>query len=389
MNLSLMKKVVFIIITFFCIVACSSNKGQDNLITIPIDPTSSQSVDWEQLFDTASMQVIPLETTDQSLLAWVDRVIITDTLYSFSSDNSIYTFNQNGKFLFKIAHQGRGPGEYLVLDDFYIDEDNHYYILDNNSFKIIEYSPKGEFVDEINTGLFGLAFTKISNDLWAIYIGSSKSPSSHCRLNYFSKQERKIIHEFIEISDNELNWSHIKDNNNFIPRDSKNLFFTYSLNDTIYQLTEKELIPCYRFECGKHQMPQKMLKDSYNDVTDFIETIKNHDYVARITPVFLTNKEIMFGFQYQDNYLHSLYQCHATTIINHYRNFLGIPHFSISTRDAIFPSGYQNDYFYYLIDPAFIPDKFKNAFCQAHNLSQLDENSNPILVKVKLFTRYP
>ena len=384
MNLSLMKKVVFIIITFFCIVACSSNKGQDNLITIPIDPTSSQSVDWEQLFDTASMQVIPLETTDQSLLAWVDRVIITDTLYSFSSDNSIYTFNQNGKFLFKIAHQGRGPGEYLVLDDFYIDEDNHYYILDNNSFKIIEYSPKGEFVDEINTGLFGLAFTKISNDLWAIYIGSSKSPSSHCRLNYFSKQERKIIHEFIEISDNELNWRHFKDNNNFIPRDSKN-----SLNDTIYQLTEKELIPCYRFECGKHQMPQKMLKDSYNDVTDFIETIKNHDYVARITPVFLTNKEIMFGFQYQDNYLHSLYQCHATTIINHYRNFLGIPHFSISTRDAIFPSGYQNDYFYYLIDPAFIPDKFKNAFCQAHNLSQLDENSNPILVKVKLFTRYP
>ena len=389
MNLSLMKKVVFIIITFFCIVACSSNKGQDNLITIPIDPTSSQSVDWEQLFDTASMQVIPLETTDQSLLAWVDRVIITDTLYSFSSDNCIYTFNQNGKFLFKIAHQGRGPGEYLVLDDFYIDEDNHYYILDNNSFKIIEYSPKGEFVDEINTGLFGLAFTKISNDLWAIYIGSSKSPSSHCRLNYFSKQERKIIHEFIEISDNELNWRHFKDNNNFIPRDSKNLFFTYSLNDTIYQLTEKELIPCYRFECGKHQMPQKMLKDSYNDVTDFIETIKNHDYVARITPVFLTNKEIMFGFQYQDNYLHSLYQCHATTIINHYRNFLGIPHFSISTRDAIFPSGYQNDYFYYLIDPAFIPDKFKNAFCQAHNLSQLDENSNPILVKVKLFTRYP
>jgi len=128
-------------------------------------------------------------------------------------------------------------------------------------------------------------------------------------------------------------------------------------------------------------MPQKMLKDSYNDVTDFIETIKNHDYVARITPVFLTNKEIMFGFQYQDNYLHSLYQCHATTIINHYRNFLGIPHFSISTRDAIFPSGYQNDYFYYLIDPAFIPDKFKNAFCQAHNLSQLDENSKMFLLE--------
>lgn len=384
-----MKKIAFIIITFFCIAACSSNKEQDNLITIPIDPTSSQSVNWEQLFDTASMQVIPLETTDQSLLAWVDRIIITDTLYSFSSNNSIYTFHQNGQFLFKIARQGRGPGEYIVLDDFYIDENNHYYILDNNSFKIIEYSPKGEFLDEINTGIFGLAFAKISNDLWAIYIGSSKSPSSNYRLNYFSKKDNTITRKFIEISDEELNWRHFKDNNNFIHVDSKNLFFTYSLNDTIYQLTEKELIPRYRFECGKHQMPQKMLKNSYNDVTDFIETIKNHDYVARITPVFLTNKEIMFGFQYHDDYLHSLYQGHTTTIINHYRNFLGIPHFSISTRDAIFPSGYQNDYFYYLIDPAFIPDKFKNAFCQAHNLSQLDENSNPILVKVKLLTRHP
>ena len=221
-----MKKVVFNIITFLCIAACSSNKEQDNLITIHLDPTSRQTVNWEQLFDTASMQVIPLETIDQSLLAWVDKVIITDTVYSFSSNNSIYTFNQNGNFLFKIAHQGRGPGEYLVLDDFYIDEDNHYYILDNNSFKIIEYSSKGEFINEINTGLFGLAFTKVSNDLWAIYIGSSKSPDSHCRLNYFSKQEKKIIHEFIEISDNELNWRHFKDNNNFIHRDAKNLFFT-------------------------------------------------------------------------------------------------------------------------------------------------------------------
>ena len=146
-----MKKVVFNIITFLCIAACSSNKEQDNLITIHLDPTSRQTVNWEQLFDTASMQVIPLETIDQSLLAWVDKVIITDTVYSFSSNNSIYTFNQNGNFLFKIAHQGRGPGEYLVLDDFYIDEDNHYYILDNNSFKIIEYSSKGEFINEINT----------------------------------------------------------------------------------------------------------------------------------------------------------------------------------------------------------------------------------------------
>ena len=79
-----MKKVVFNIITFLCIAACSSNKEQDNLITIHLDPTSRQTVNWEQLFDTASMQVIPLETIDQSLLAWVDKVIITDTVYSLS-----------------------------------------------------------------------------------------------------------------------------------------------------------------------------------------------------------------------------------------------------------------------------------------------------------------
>ncbi|WP_455508945.1 6-bladed beta-propeller [Butyricimonas paravirosa] len=379
-----MKKITFIIITFFCIVACSSNKEQDNLIIIPIDPTSNQSVNWEQLFDTASMQAIPLETTDQSLLAWVDKIIITDTLYSFSSNNSIYTFNQNGQFLFKIAHQGRGPGEYLVLDDFYIDENNHYYILDNNSFKIIEYSPKGEFLDEINTGIFGLAFTKISNDLWAIYIGSSKSPSSNYRLNYFSKKENTITRKFIEISDNELNWRHFKDNNNFIHLDQNNLFFMYSLDYTIYKLSEKELIPYYKLDCGKYQIPSKILQDQYNDVSYFVDMIKNNNYVARITPIYITDKEILLGFQYQDKYLHALNSGHTTTIINNYQNFLGIPKFSISTNDAIFPSGYQNGYFYYLVEPALIPDKFKNTFSHAHKLSLLDENSNPILLRVKL-----
>ena len=379
-----MKKITFITIVFLGISACSSNKVQDNLIAISIDPTSSQSVDWMQLFDTASMQVIPLETTDQSLLAWVDRMIITDTLYAFSSNNSIYAFNQNGNFLFKIANQGRGPGEYLVLDDFYIDENNHYYILDNNSFKIIEYSPKGEFIDEINTGLFGLAFTKISNDLWAIYIGSSKSPNSNYRLNYFSKKENTIIHKFMEISDNELSWRHFKDNNNFIHLNQNDLFFIYSLDYTIYKLSEKGLTPYYKLDCGKYQIPTKMLQDQYYDVTYFINMIKNKDYVARIAPIYITDKEILFGLQYQNNYLHALNNNHSTTIINNYQNFLGIPKFSISTNDAILPVSYQNGYFYYLVEPALIPDKFKKLFSHTHKLSQLDENSNPILLRIKL-----
>lgn len=365
-------------------VACSSNKEQNNLVTIPINPTSGQSVNWEQLFDTASMQVIPLETTDQSLLAWVDRIIITDTSYSFASNNSIYTFNQNGKFSFKIANQGRGPGEYLVLDDFYIDDANHYYILDNNSFKIIEYSPQGEFLDEINTGIFGLAFAKISNDLWALYIGSSKSPSSNYRLNYFSKKENTITRKFIEISDNELNWRHFKDNNNFIHSNQNDLFFTYSLDYTIYKLSERDLIPYYKLDCGKYQIPSKILQDQYNDVSYFADMIKNKDYVARITPIYITDKEILLGFQYQNTYLHALNRSLTTTIINNYQNFLGIPNFSIATNDAILPSSYQNGYFYYLIEPALIPDKFKNTFSHVHKLSQLDENSNPILLKVKL-----
>ena len=127
-----------------------------------------------------------------------------------------------------------------------------------------------------------------------------------------------------------------------------------------------------------------MLQDQYYDVTYFINMIKNKDYVARIAPIYITDKEILFGLQYQNNYLHALNNNHSTTIINNYQNFLGIPKFSISTNDAILPVSYQNGYFYYLVEPALIPDKFKKLFSHTHKLSQLDENSNPILLRIKL-----
>ncbi len=385
-KLQTMKTLHLLSFILYCLVlGCSPQKNSNDkntLYSIELNPSKSKSIDWRQIFDTSSIEVIPLETKEESLLTWAERFYAKDSMYTFLSDNRIITFKKDGNFAFQISSQGRGQGEYIVTEDFYIDDNQHFFVLDRNGHKIVEYSPGGRFINEIYIGVFGSSFIKINEDLWAIYIGSSSSENSSFRLNYYSIKENKIIKRFKEIKENELNWRHYQDNSNFVQLDKK-IFFYYSLNYTIYELTENGIIPYYNLDCGKYQIPDQILEKEYTSVVDFDKNIKNHEYIARIMPIFITNNELYLGFQFENNYLHAFHYGKTTTVIEKYYNFLGITGFTIPTNEAILPVNFQNGFFYYIVESTLIPDHLKKTFSKQHNLPQLDENANPLLLKVK------
>ena len=143
------KLVLFIIL--LSVIGCTSTekKGvQPDENTIVIDINSALKNDWWNLADMVeSVEIIPLETTEASLVA--------DALYCFVTDKYIFVedfyesnlgltmFDRNGKFV-KRFNRGNGPGEFSNLQKVMFYGGSMYCA---SLSKIIKYNDEGEFVD--------------------------------------------------------------------------------------------------------------------------------------------------------------------------------------------------------------------------------------------------
>lgn len=96
-------------------------------------------IDFSQLQDTllpvlsewgSNLKLIALETTDSSLINPSEYLIGNQYIIALSYD-VIVLFDRNGKFITKLAHTGRGPGEYLGLLSAALNtKENKLYVLD-------------------------------------------------------------------------------------------------------------------------------------------------------------------------------------------------------------------------------------------------------------------
>lgn len=100
------------------------------------------------------IRYVKLETSPESLIGKIDKFIIYKKRIYIMDEmrgGSLYCFDINGKFIFRIEKTGKGPGEYLALHNFTIDTfENQITIVDQLSSKLLRYSLDGEYIDEIN-----------------------------------------------------------------------------------------------------------------------------------------------------------------------------------------------------------------------------------------------
>lgn len=98
------------------------------------------------------IRIIPLETSISSLIGKIIKVNKTaDKIYILSkntgeySGNDLLVYNGNGDFIRKVGSKGKGPGEYIQIQDFCVAKSTGgIFVLDLE--KIIEYDMQGKFV---------------------------------------------------------------------------------------------------------------------------------------------------------------------------------------------------------------------------------------------------
>ncbi len=117
----------------FCLLltSCKSSSQQETKskvkeVTLPYIIDIEKNIDKVKELPVSlianSLEYIPLETNKSCLLKRVDKLSFTDSFIFISDFNKLLQFDRKGKFIRQIGKNGKGPGEYVYVMAFSVNE---------------------------------------------------------------------------------------------------------------------------------------------------------------------------------------------------------------------------------------------------------------------------
>ena len=170
--MSMLKLESFFFFSFFLFLAGCGNQSKPVSIEQEIiTPLSAGNAVDDLLPYIDSVEVVPLETTGKALIGLVGKILLLPNgNVLIKSTASMFMFSPEGKFLFQIGKNGRGPEEYLTIDDVCLSQDaRELWIL--GGCEIVKYSTEtGRFIRKTT-----LELPEICNGFDAIASGPGHS----------------------------------------------------------------------------------------------------------------------------------------------------------------------------------------------------------------------
>lgn len=140
---------------------------------------------------------IDLQLTEESLLGEVSQVLVCgDKILVLDFTTALFMFDSTGRFIRRIGEKGRGPREYLYLNNVTADERNGILYL-NDSRKILKFDPDGNFIDEISYPGYHEYLSFVNDTLYCI----SSLPGEKVGSYFRNSASLVALNDKLEISD--------------------------------------------------------------------------------------------------------------------------------------------------------------------------------------------
>jgi hypothetical protein len=173
----------------------SCTKKQDSVYYVNLDSPGTQTLD-EFI---RSVQLIPLETTDESLIKNITKVIFYDNLYYVKDIyEGLFVFDTTGHFIRKIGSKGSGPGEYGYISDFCINVYTSNLELLGPRGDLMIFNPDGKYLNTIMYRSIEVSNFLLVDDDLILFSHQSQAPV----LSLYSRSQEKIIKSYFEIPEN-------------------------------------------------------------------------------------------------------------------------------------------------------------------------------------------
>lgn len=278
------------------LVGCTKKKS-----VVPFDVISI-NVDSCKELDLKLGKIIPLETSDSSLLYDIVSVDPIKNKYFIRSRSKVLAFGEDGKFLYNISGKGQGNKEYVSMTSFFIDN-NELCIYDNTTYRILRFDPSGAYIKTERV--------MIDNNQECIpYLIFPLGNKKYLAKNQFNGTPEAAT-PLLSLLDNNYNVVHKVDGRlcqtgfslfDFISYDYKKNAATYwePLNDTIYTVVDNKISPKYVVDFGENAIPiaERLNKDIY-DLIDFANKPENIKYATFVRYAYEEEKYVYFVFGYK------------------------------------------------------------------------------------------
>ena len=287
------------VLCLFMICACKEEKFDYgiplNTISFDFEKDKGDFSDLLNLID--SIQVVKLETNENCLISQIAKIVYDKNhIYILDAgmpSAGLLKYTLSGKFVQKIANKGKGPGEYIRLDDFLL-VNGQFVLLDAVTGKIMFFSKAGDFINEFSINQAAEKFGQVDTNHFAIFKGNRPSTLS-------------ISHDKISIIDNEGNtvkklmkmpsYLRGKSLELYKPTASfgKELLYTDSFSNDIFQVDKDSVTVKYRFDFGKNSF------DNYNSFLQVNKQLSTGELLTAINKKDVVNN--LDNFNETEKYL--------------------------------------------------------------------------------------
>lgn len=268
---------ISIAIAMAIVVSCSRNGDSPGIETVELQDLVPQDVNISSF--TTEVETVGLESREDCLVGMIrdmeignSRIYISDLV-----TRSILVFDRfDGTFLSRLHKQGRGPGEYLEITDFCVDDAagtieifdgsaGHLLTYDSNSFEFLESEDvpllaSGGFLKK--DGIYYFDTHRMSN-----HIGEERTNSGIVSYNPDTKEFKALFDDIRPEGENRL-----FSINGFWRSPGNRLYYSQNWNDMVYEIKDNRAVPVLRVDPGRKGVPESIRKGSYEQQEKFIDS---------------------------------------------------------------------------------------------------------------------
>ena len=340
-----------------------------------------------------SIEYIPLETTDESLVAGVSHFDISDNyiVVYCSLQTQVFLFSRDGRFIRRIGRQGQGPGEYIWLINVFLDEkrDRVFVVSGHEQQGILVYNLQGEFVKNMTTQPGDGRFQRLHNEHFFINnVFGFHSPFAYEVRDIDLQLVAESVHnEFYGVQFTSFNV--IGSPTHYLFNDEIHVR-RMNLNDTVFVIeNDFSFTPRFVVSAGRLAPTIDVLLSRLGSTP--AESQRARERFVSIGSIFETANKLLFRHGFQGRSRFTYFDKNAGRLLN-FRSESGIPNdfdggvdFWPRRQDNLI--WYRFFYAYYLIENSGgITPTGGTAAVQSFNrlIERLDPDDNPVLMIVRI-----
>lgn len=373
---------------------------ESSVENILLDLNTEQQLRLSEIADT--VEVILLEQTDESDIARVERIIpYKDKYYIMSSigfsNGRVHIFDKYGNFIQEIDKRGGGPGEYADLQDISIDSKNEELIFMTQPKGIYRYDLQGNFISKVR-GDYGLNLAVDSEgNFYKTNRCSKETPNRLLLVN-----DKDSI-PYCEMDDKYFVMVNHYSFTNEFDEHKGTVYYSYPCCDTIFDVTGGKKRPYLYIDYNGKNLPIDKIFSEDRSMNESRKIADRYRECFR-TDVFRITDDFLFvgSVDGEKHGMISLYSFKTGKVLSAHRlvDDVFFPENTFTFRPFRIPIAVEENSLLWLVDPVWILQGYEyykehlkqdewDAYCKRHPqmvevCSKLSEESNPVLLKIKI-----